>query len=103
MIHQLLLPKLNGQTEIGYPEGFKLLDVPSIFAELFKYIFPAAGLILFFVFIAAGFQMMTSAGNEEQLTKASNQLTSAVVGFVIVFASFWIIRLIEFILGVKIF
>jgi len=101
-LYQLVLP---GGTTLDYPDQFgaKFDSLASVFTEAFGYIFPAAGLILFFVFIVSGFSMLTSGGNEEKLAQANKQLTNAVVGFIVVFASYWLIRLVEFILGVKIF
>jgi len=75
----------------------------SIINEALKYIFPFAGLILFFTLIAGGFQLLTSAGNEENIKKASQKITWAIVGFVIIFISFWLIKLLETVFGVDIF
>jgi len=103
IFYQLTLPGTGGPVTIDYPTGAKFTSVADVFSEAFKYIFPLAGLVLFFILIAAGFQLLTSAGNEETIQKAQKQITNAVIGFVIIFASFWIIKLLETVLGVEIF
>jgi len=95
---------------LGLPENItvqdqldpKFTNLGSVVSEALKYVFPFAGLILFFMLIAGGFQMMTAAGNEESIQKAQKKITYAVIGFVVIFISFWLIKLLETILGVSI-
>jgi len=60
-----------------------------------------ASIILLFVFIFAGLSIVKGAGNNDPKVAAQGQqaLTYAITGFVIVFAAFWIIRIIEVITG----
>lgn len=106
MFFQLILPGKEGESvAIPYPSGFKFTgerqNVGAIFSDILKYLYPLAGLILFFVLIASGFQLLFASGNEETIKKATKKITSAIIGFVILFISFWLIKLLEFILGVK--
>ena len=95
---------------LNLPEGVSIRDqldpeltnVGAIISEALKYIFPFSGLILFFMLLASGFQLLTAAGNEESIKKASQKITYAVIGFVVIFISFWLIKLLETILGVNI-
>lgn len=102
-------PEPNTSVEIDYPDeilkenDFKFNTLADIVNEIMKYIFPFAGLILFFMLIAGGFRLLTAAGNEEKIKKGQQQLTNAVIGFIIVFIAFWLIKLIEFVFGVSIF
>jgi hypothetical protein len=104
MLYQLVLPGEKGEkkVEIPYPSGFKFTDPASIINEAFKYLFPLAGLILFFTLIAGGFQLLTAAGNEETIQKAQKKITAAIIGFVILFVSFWLMKLLQFIFGFKV-
>jgi hypothetical protein len=67
------------------------------------FIFPMAGLILFGIIIASGFQLMTSAGNPEKMKKAQGQLTMGVIGFIIIFVAYWLIQILDAILGLHYF
>jgi hypothetical protein len=62
-----------------------------------------AGIILLFFFIFGGISMIAGAGrdNPEQAAKGKQAVTSALVGFIIVFAAYWIVRIIEIITGVN--
>lgn len=61
-----------------------------------------AGIILLFLLVFGGISMIAGAGsnNPEQAAKGRQAATAAVIGFVIVFAAYWVVRLIELISGV---
>ncbi len=63
-----------------------------------------AGIILVFFFIFGGISMIAGAGqdNPERAAKGKQAATSALLGFIIIFAAYWIIRIIESITGLKI-
>jgi hypothetical protein len=73
--------------------------IVSIFLNL---AFVLAGLILLFFFILGGIGMISSAGQNDpqKAEQAKKTLTSAVIGFVIVFASYWIVKLIGSLVGI---
>lgn len=77
-------------------------------AELINKILPLililAGIIVFLLLIGGGFMMIqgASSGESEQVGKGKKAATYAVVGFIIIFASYWIAKLISKITGVPI-
>ena len=73
--------------------------IGDILNELLKYIYPLAGILLFVMLILGGFDLLTSAGNEEKVKKGQGRITSAVIGFAILFAAYWIMQIIQIILG----
>jgi hypothetical protein len=80
----------NGNPLLG------LSGITSLVSLFLSIAFVVAGLILLFFFIFGGIGMISSAGqNDPQKAEQSKKtLTSAVIGFVIVFASYWIVKLI---------
>ncbi|MFC1711025.1 hypothetical protein ACFLZ1_00405 [Patescibacteria group bacterium] len=66
-------------------------------------IYVIAGIILFFLFIGGGFAILASGDNPDQKGNGAKAVTGAIVGFIIIFASYWIIQIIEKLTGVKIF
>lgn len=66
--------------------------------------FVVAGLILLFFFIFGGIKMISSAGggNAQDAEQAKKTVTSALIGFIVVFASYWIVKLIGNITGTPI-
>lgn len=63
--------------------------------------FVIAGLILLFYFVMGGIGMISSAGKSDpqKAEQAKKSITSALIGFVIVFASYWIVKLIGQLIG----
>lgn len=74
-------------------------NVVSLFLNI---AFVLAGLILLFFFILGGIGLIGSAGKEDpqKAEQSKKTITSAVIGFVIVFASYWIVKLIGQLLGI---
>ena len=63
-----------------------------------------AGVIFLFILVGGGLLMIAGAGRSdpEQAGKGRKAATAAVIGFIIIFASYWIIQIIELITGTKI-
>jgi len=79
------------------------LTLGSILSLLLnKYIFFFAGLILLFMLIMGGFQMLTSAGNPEKVEAGKGKITTGLIGFLIIFVAYWLMQIIEVLLGFKI-
>ena len=81
----------------------ELTSLEGIINTLIPLIIVLSGLILLIMLIAGGFQMLTSAGNPEGAEAGKKKLTSALIGFVVIFAAYWIIQFMEVVLGVNIF
>jgi hypothetical protein len=66
------------------------------------FIFPIAGVVLFVILLFGGFQMLAGASNSKSLEEGKQKITSAIVGFIILFAAYWIAQLLEIIFGIRI-
>jgi len=76
-------------------------NIGDIVSRLLIYIFPLAGIATFIYLLIGGFGYLTAAGNEEAAKKAQGQITNALIGFLIIFLSYWIVRILEIILGIE--
>jgi len=87
----------------GFPNfHFGSTTTPAkLINDLLPTIFVIAGLILFFLLIFGGFTIFLSAGNPEKTKKGSSMITGALVGFLIIFLSYWILQYLEKIFGIK--
>ena len=94
---------LPGGTTINYPAGFKFDDLGAVISALLPYMFVLAGLVMFFLLIAGGFQLLTSAGSPETTAKGYKRIVFAIVGFLVVFISYWLIQILQYVLGITIF
>jgi hypothetical protein len=84
--------------------GDKSLMTPGgIISKLLEFAFPLAGIILFVMLIWGGFEMLYGASTSKAMEAGKNRITSAIIGFFLLFASFWIIQIIEVVFGITIF
>lgn len=62
-----------------------------------------AGIILVFLLIGGGIAMISGAGKSDPKTveQGKKAATSALIGFIVVFSAFWIVKLIELITGLN--
>ena len=65
--------------------------------------FIVGALIFFFMFISGAIQWISSGGDKQSLEGARGKITSAIVGLILLFAAYAIIRFLGSFLGVDIF
>lgn len=89
--------KINPSQSVGEvfnsPTALINIIVPNLF------IF--SGILLLFFIIGGGFKIVSS-GSAEGVSKGKDQITWAIVGFIVMFAAYWIIQIVEFVTGIKI-
>ncbi len=88
----------GGSDATSFREISGVSNIVSLFLNI---AFVVAGIILLFFFIMGGIGLISSAGrNDPQKNEqAKKTITSAVIGLVVVFASYWIVKLIGQLLG----
>ncbi len=98
-----LNPLLMGNAD-GSPSKFaKTLKSPGGFiSRILLFAFPLAGLILFAMLSWAGFEMLAGASSEKSLDAGKQRATAAIVGFLLLFVSYWIMQIVEVIFGITI-
>jgi hypothetical protein len=77
-------------------------SVNVFFNNILPNIYIAAGLIIFFMILMGGFTILTSATDTHKLQEGQKTISSAIIGLVVVFASYWIIQLIQVLTGIQI-
>lgn len=78
------------------------LTVGGIFSKILPYIYTVAGLILLFMLIMGGLGLMTAAGDPKKMEASQGRITAALIGFLIVFISYFVVQLVEIMLNVQI-
>ena len=73
----------------------------GILTALLPYVYIIAGLILLFMLITGGFQMLTAVSNPDQASAGKKRLTTAIGGFLLLFAVYWIFEAVQYILGLS--
>lgn len=102
----ITLPSTNGSGSetIDYPGGFTdfgkyFSDLGSVIGRAIPFVFAIAGIGLLIMIIGAGFTLLTSAGDAKKMEEGRQKLTYAIVGFVVIFAAYWIVQLLGIVTG----
>ena len=97
-----------GKDALAYPitpgvlhlSGFN--DLGGLISAVLPVLVSFTGLALFAYLVLGGFKYLTSGGDDKSISEAKKILTNAIIGMIIVFVSFWIIRILEIVLGLEI-
>ena len=81
-----------------------ITDIGKLVSIIVSNAMVIAGIILLFFMVFGGISMIAGAGNQnpDQVAKGRQAVTSALIGFIIVFAAYWIVQLIGAITGINI-
>ncbi|MBM3209610.1 hypothetical protein FJZ40_04990 [Candidatus Shapirobacteria bacterium] len=69
--------------------------IGNVFSVALTYVFIVAGLGLFIYLIMGGLRLMLSGGDPNSIEQAKGKITNALLGFVIIFCSFWLVQIME--------
>lgn len=95
---------LPGGNTISDPAGFRFTgaNLGTVVAEFLKYAIIFAGLAMLIYLILGGFELMTSAGDPKAIKSGQEKVTNAIIGFIVVFAAYWIIQLLQVVFAIHI-
>lgn len=65
-------------------------------------VYIAGGVIIFFMILLGGFTIISNAGNKDKVAEGSKTITSAIIGLLVLFGSYWIIQIIQTVTGISI-
>lgn len=65
-------------------------------------IYVAAGILIFFMFILGGFNVMSSGSDSHKMDEGKKIINFAIIGLLVVFGSYWIIQIIQVLTGLQI-
>lgn len=84
-------------------KGFLFQDenLGGILSSFLNYFFIFSGFALLAYLLLGGFQLLTSGGDPKAVEGAKGKITNALLGFVIIFVSYWLMQLIQTILGLS--
>lgn len=83
--------------ESAFPKGG--LTIGGIINSAVPFIFGFAGLALLIMLIAGGFGVLTSAGDAKKLASASQRLTYAILGFLVIFVAYFLVQILGRVFG----
>lgn len=74
----------------------------ALISSILPTVLVISGFILFLYAVFGGFLIISSAGDSKKTDEGKQALTNAIIGFVVIFTSYWLIQIIEIITGVSI-
>lgn len=77
------------------------ITVGGIVSGAISLVMLVVALVFFFILVMGGLKWVMSGGDEKSVGAAKNQITNALIGLAIVFATFAIMKLIETIFGIS--
>lgn len=101
----MIILSINIGTELGSNIVQNYPNIGSLVSIILKNVLTIAGVILLALILFGGVSYIAAAGSSDQKKIAQSQeiLTSAAIGFLVIFASYFIIQIIQVITGLKIF
>jgi len=89
--------KFQGEAATSaYPDSATLIN------NILPNVYVATGIVIFIMILVGGFMIISNAGNADKVKDGGKIITSAIMGLLVVFASYWIIQLIQVVTGLKI-
>jgi hypothetical protein len=95
LAQKIILP---GNVAIEGPSGFLFADatLAGVVSKSLVLVFPIAGLLLFAYLVWGGFDFLTSMGDPKKAEAGKHKITNAVIGFLLIFAAYWIVQLVDY-------
>ena len=81
-------------------QGFN--DVGDIVSKLLPFLFIIGGIVMGGMLIIGGFDILTSMGNEEKLKTGAEKIKNALIGFLLLFASYWLAQIAQILFKIPI-
>ena len=84
--------KTTNQDQSYFAPGWNSAPIENVIIKAINYLIVTIGSVSMLLIVIAGFMMITSPGNENQRSKATEILTSAIISLVIAFSSYIIVN-----------
>jgi len=96
--------ELKLHPNVGIVNDVNFSSVGAFISSVLPNIYVLAGIILFVIIVIAGLMFIFNAGkgDEKAAETSKKALTAGIIGLVLIFASFWLIQIIEIVAGFKI-
>lgn len=76
-------------------------DIGDVVGAAVPYVFGFAGFALLIYIVFAGYTLLMSRGDPKAISAAQANLTNGLIGFIIVFTSYWIVQIVAMVLGAQ--
>jgi hypothetical protein len=81
-------------TQLSTPGGF--------ISRVLVYAIPASAMILFVMLLWGGFEILAGAATAKSKDAGRQRITAALIGFLLLFVSYWLAQILQIVFGIKI-
>jgi hypothetical protein len=93
---------LNPLKTESSPHADQLSTPGGVVSRALEFILPMAGLILFVMLVWGGFEILASSATSKSVENGKKRITAALVGFLLLFSSYWIAQILQELFGIRI-
>ncbi|MCS7092566.1 MAG: hypothetical protein NZM26_04410 [Patescibacteria group bacterium] len=76
-------------------------NIGNVIAAAIPYVFGFAGFAVLIYIVFAGYSLLMSKGDPKAVAAAQANLTTAIIGFIVIFTSYFIVQIVGQILGIE--
>ncbi len=87
---------------LSLPSGTNPTLLGEVITELIPWLFSLAGITALIFLMVGGFRYLSSQGDQKATAQARQTITFAILGLVVVFISYWVVEILQTILGITI-
>lgn len=77
-------------------------NLGDLISQILPSVFTIAGILLLVTLILGGITLLTAAGDQNKIKEGYGKISAGLIGFLIIFISYFVTQLIEVIFGVTI-
>lgn len=92
----------GGDIEEHLGGGWPFSDLGKVLSSFLQIATITAGILVFVYLLLGGIKYISSGGDEKAVTSAKNQITTAIVGLLLVVSAYAITKIVERVFGVSI-
>src|SRR3990170_4627244 len=100
LTQSIVIPGVTGTIQGPLPAG-RFTNLASLVNNAVPLILALAGIALLLYLIWGGFDFLTSMGDPKKAEMGKTKITQAIIGFFIIFTSYWIVQLVDYLFGLK--
>jgi hypothetical protein len=105
LAQKIIMPGVTGTIEgpLNKPGKPQFTSLSSVLTVLMPTLFAVAGLLLFGYLVWGGFDYLLAMGDPKKAEVGKTKITNAIIGFVLIFAAFWITQIVDYIFKLHIY
>lgn len=89
--------------QIGHSAQAEKLSLPGgVVSRMLVFALPIAGMILFVMLVWGGFEILAGSATSKSVESGKQRIKAAIVGFILLFSSYWMAQILQEVFGIKI-